>query len=96
VGVLDSALDARPPAPGPRHSKLKPGRVIVAVDPRYFRPTEVDSLLGDAAKARRKLGWKPKVRFRELVAEMAREDLKLAERDALVRRHGHRPYDFNE
>jgi GDPmannose 4,6-dehydratase len=67
------------------------GRRIVAVDPRYFRPTEVDSLLGDAAKARRKLGWRPRVKFRELVAEMAREDLKLAQRDDLVKRHGHRP-----
>lgn len=72
------------------------GRCIVAVDPRYFRPAEVDSLLGDASKARRKLKWKPRVRFRELVAEMAREDLKLAERDELVKRHGHRSYDFHE
>ena len=72
------------------------GRCIVAVDPRYFRPTEVDSLLGDASKARRKLKWKPRVTFRELVAEMAREDLKLAERDELVRRHGHRVFDRNE
>jgi len=69
------------------------GRCIVAVDPRYFRPTEVDSLLGDATKARRQLKWKPRVKFRELVAEMAREDLKLAERDELVRRHGHRVFD---
>jgi GDPmannose 4,6-dehydratase len=72
------------------------GRCIVAVDPRYFRPAEVESLLGDASKARRKLKWKPKVAFRELVAEMAREDLKLAERDELVRRHGHKTFDFNE
>jgi len=72
------------------------GKCIVAVDPRYFRPTEVDSLLGDASKARRKLGWKPKVKFRELVAEMAREDFKLAERDELVKRHGHKVYDRNE
>jgi GDPmannose 4,6-dehydratase len=64
------------------------GRRIVAVDPNYFRPTEVDSLLGDASKARQKLGWEPKVRFPELVAEMVREDLKEAERDQLVKRHG--------
>src|SRR6266496_5152039 len=64
------------------------GRRIVAVDPRHLRPTEVSSLLGDASKARQKLGWKPKVRFPELVAEMVREDLKEAERDQLVRRHG--------
>jgi GDPmannose 4,6-dehydratase len=66
------------------------GRAIVAVDPHYFRPAEVDSLLGDARKAREKLGWEPRVRFRELVAEMAREDLQAAERDALVHRHGYR------
>jgi GDPmannose 4,6-dehydratase len=60
------------------------GRVIVAVDPRYHRPAEVDTLLGDAAKARRVLGWKPRVTFRKLVAEMARADLREAERDQLV------------
>ncbi|MEW5864670.1 MAG: GDP-mannose 4,6-dehydratase [Pseudomonadota bacterium] len=64
------------------------GRAIVAVDPHYFRPAEVDSLLGDAARARARLGWEPRVRFKDLVAEMAREDLKAAERDALVTRHG--------
>jgi GDPmannose 4,6-dehydratase len=72
------------------------GRSIVVVDPRYFRPTEVDSLLGDAGKARAKLGWSPKVGFKELVSEMVREDLKAAERDELVKRHGHRPYDYHE
>jgi GDPmannose 4,6-dehydratase len=72
------------------------GRAIVAVDPRYYRPAEVDSLLGDAAKARAKLGWSPKVRFKELVAEMAREDLLAAERDALVKRHGFRSYGQHE
>jgi GDPmannose 4,6-dehydratase len=72
------------------------GRVIVAVDPRYFRPAEVDTLLGDAARARARLGWQPRVRFRELVAEMAREDLKSAERDALVMRHGFRSYGQHE
>jgi GDPmannose 4,6-dehydratase len=72
------------------------GRCIVAVDSRYFRPTEVETLLGDASKARRRLKWKPRISFKELVAEMAREDLRLAERDELVRRHGHRSYDFNE
>ena len=57
------------------------GKCIVAVDPRYFRPTEVETLLGDASKAKAKLGWVPKIRFAELVAEMMREDLKAAERD---------------
>jgi len=72
------------------------GRVIVAVDPRYYRPAEVDTLLGDAAKARRQLKWKPRVSFRELVAEMAREDLKAAQRDALMGRHGYRAYGGRE
>ncbi len=72
------------------------GKVIVAVDPRYFRPTEVEALLGDASKARRKLGWTPKIRFPELVAEMMREDLKAAERDELVKKHGFAAYDYHE
>src|SRR5687768_16098150 len=65
------------------------GACIVAIDPRYLRPTEVDTLLGDASHARELLGWQPQVSFDELVAEMAREDLKSAERDALVERHGY-------
>ena len=72
------------------------GRRIVAVDPRYFRPTEVETLLGDATKAREKLGWTPKIRFAELVAEMMREDLKSAERDELVKKHGYAAYDRHE
>jgi GDPmannose 4,6-dehydratase len=72
------------------------GRVIVAVDPRYFRPTEVDTLLGDASKARRELGWSPKTSFEEMVAEMVDADLRAAERDALVRRHGFDAYNVRE
>ena len=72
------------------------GKVVVAVDPRYFRPTEVETLLGDPTKAREKLGWTPKISFQELVAEMAREDLILAERDALVRKHGYSVIDPQE
>jgi GDPmannose 4,6-dehydratase len=64
------------------------GRRVVAIDPRYFRPTEVDSLLGDASKARKQLGWAPKVRYAELVAEMVREDLKEAQREELTKKHG--------
>lgn len=71
-------------------------RVIVRVDPRYFRPTEVETLLGDASKAKAKLGWMPKISFEELVAEMVREDLKSAERDQLVKRHGYMAYDYDE
>jgi GDPmannose 4,6-dehydratase len=72
------------------------GRCVVAVDPRYFRPTEVETLLGDASKARRELGWQPKIMFQELVREMAREDLIAAERDELVRRHGYQTSNFHE
>jgi len=72
------------------------GRCIVAVDPRYFRPTEVDTLLGDASKAREKLGWRPRIGFRELVEEMVREDLEAAERDELCRREGYRVYQYHE
>jgi len=72
------------------------GKCIVAVDPRYFRPTEVDSLLGDATRAREALGWTPKTSFSELVAEMAREDLIAAERDDLVKAHGYNTLNFSE
>lgn len=72
------------------------GRVIVAVDPRYFRPAEVDTLLGDASKAKRELGWEPTIGFDELVREMALADLRDAQRDALITHHGYRADDFNE
>jgi GDPmannose 4,6-dehydratase len=71
-------------------------KCIVQVDPRYFRPTEVETLLGDPTKAKHKLGWTPKVTFEELVAEMAREDLKSAQRDELVKQHGFATFDYNE
>lgn len=72
------------------------GNVIVKVDPRYFRPTEVETLLGDPTKAKDKLGWTPKTTFLELVSEMVREDLKSAERDELVKGHGYSAYDYHE
>jgi GDPmannose 4,6-dehydratase len=72
------------------------GQCIVAIDPRYFRPAEVETLLGDASKAKRQLGWSPKTPFRELVSEMMREDLKLAERDELVKKHGFRFFNHHE
>lgn len=74
----------------------KKGQVIVRVDPRYFRPTEVETLLGDATKARKKLGWKPKIKFKELVAEMVRADLDSSERDSLVKKFGYSAYDYHE
>lgn len=75
---------------------LKPGQVIVRVDPRYFRPTEVETLLGDPSKAKSKLGWTPRTSFPDLVAEMMREDLKAARRDDLVKKHGYAAYDYHE
>lgn len=74
----------------------KAGNCIVAVDPRYFRPTEVETLLGDPSKAKEKLGWVPKISFRELVEEMVREDLKDAERDELIKKHGFHANDYHE
>ncbi|HXA93330.1 MAG TPA: GDP-mannose 4,6-dehydratase [Steroidobacteraceae bacterium] len=65
-------------------------RVVVRIDPRYFRPTEVDSLLGDSSKARAVLDWKPELTFAQLVAEMVSEDLEHARRDAMIRQHGYR------
>ncbi|MGM4961953.1 GDP-mannose 4,6-dehydratase [Tardiphaga sp. 1201_B9_N1_1] len=69
------------------------GKCIVAVDPRYFRPAEVDTLLGDPSKAKNKLGWVPKTSFQSLVTEMMQEDLRSAERDELIKRHGFRYFE---
>ncbi|EIJ45211.1 GDP-mannose 4,6-dehydratase [Herbaspirillum sp. GW103] len=68
----------------------------VAVDPRYFRPTEVETLLGDPTKAKEKLGWTPSTSFADLVSEMVREDLKSAQRDELIKKHGYRAMDYKE
>jgi len=72
------------------------GRTVVRIDPRYFRPTEVDTLLGDASKARKQLGWVPEISFAELVREMVESDLRLAQRDALVEREGFAAYKHHE
>ena len=82
-GINEKALD-------------KNGKIIVAVDPRYFRPTEVETLLGDSSKAQRELGWIPRTSFDELVKEMVDSDLKSAQRDALVRKHGFDAYNVHE
>jgi GDPmannose 4,6-dehydratase len=71
-------------------------KCVVQVDPRYFRPTEVDTLLGDPTKAKQKLGWVPKVSFEELVSEMVREDYKSAQRDELIKQHGYQAMDYHE
>jgi len=72
------------------------GRCIVAVDPRYFRPSEVETLLGNPGKAKEKLGWTPEISFEELVSEMIREDLKDAEKQSLIKEHGYRAFDHHE
>ena len=74
----------------------KPGDIIVRIDPRYFRPTEVETLLGDASRARKKLGWKPKISFAELVREMVTEDLAIAQRDSVVAKEGFRVFSHHE
>ncbi len=85
VGILTAASDLA--------SQRLIGQPVVRVDPRYFRPTEVETLLGDASKARAKLGWTPRITFDELVAEMAREDLRSAMRDELMKEHGYPVFD---
>ena len=77
-------------------AKDSSGRVVVAVDPRYFRPTEVETLLGDASKAQRELSWAPRTTFDELVREMIEADLDSARRDALVLQHGFKAYCARE
>ena len=77
-------------------SSLQTGQIVVRVDPRYFRPTEVETLLGDPSKAEDKLGWVPKISFDEMVAEMVREDLSIAQRDDLCRREGFKTFNYHE
>ena len=76
--------------------RLTPGRVLVKVDPRYHRPTEVASLVGDAAKARERLGWQPEIGFEQLVHEMVWEDIDQARRDEHARAGGFRVHQFRE
>ena len=96
VGVIEVVADDQSSVTNYQSRSPAKGDVIVRVDPRYFRPTEVESLLGDATQAREKLGWTPKVKFHDLVTEMAQVDLKSAERDALVKSHGYSAYDYHE
>ena len=72
------------------------GNIVVEVDPRYFRPTEVELLLGDPTKAQEKLGWKPQTTLKELCSMMVREDLKTAKRDVLCEEHGFEVRQYNE
>jgi GDPmannose 4,6-dehydratase len=79
-----------------RLARCKVGDIIVRVDSRYFRPTEVDSLLGDPTKAKQKLGWSPQITFNELVKEMVQADYSLAKRDGLVKEHGFKTFEYYE
>ncbi len=72
------------------------GRVIVEIDKRYFRPTEVDSLMGDPTKARQKLGWRPEISFEEMISEMTLADLREAEKDKIVSEHGYRIFEHTD
>ncbi|WP_119306342.1 GDP-mannose 4,6-dehydratase [Cohaesibacter haloalkalitolerans] len=81
VGIVDDVKSGEPLA-------VKPGDIVVRIDPRYFRPAEVETLLGDPAKAKEKLGWVPQITAQEMCAEMVAEDLKAAKRQALLREHG--------
>jgi GDPmannose 4,6-dehydratase len=72
------------------------GKCVVAVDPRYYRPTEVETLLGDPTKAHQKLGWEPKITFKQLVSEMVKEDLSSAQKDSLIKEHGYSTYNYHE
>jgi GDPmannose 4,6-dehydratase len=96
IGLL--VRDSGPPTMSDAQKAVatKPAQAIIRVDPRYYRPTEVESLLGDSTKAREKLGWIPKTTFEQLVVEMVREDIKIAERDELIKRHGYKVMDYHE
>lgn len=88
IGVVESVQGDR--------AGVRPGQVVVQVDPRYFRATEVEALLGDPRKAREKLGWQPRISLKELVSEMVWADYAAAKRDALVKAHGFPAYDYRE
>ncbi len=96
VAAVDAARLARTSGRQSVECHVKAGDVIVRVDPRYFRPTEVETLLGDPAKAKKKLGWEPKTSFEDMVAEMTREDLQLSMRDAVCKVAGFRTFSHNE
>ena len=92
IGIVDNVDEGR----GVKGAALAPGQVIVRVDPRYFRPAEVETLLGDSTKAKQKLGWEPQVTFQELVSEMVRVDLDKAKCDEMVKEHGYQVFDYHE
>lgn len=88
IGIVDTVMD--------NSAKVNAGDVIVRIDPRYFRPTEVETLLGDASKARKRLGWEPVISFEELVREMMKSDMEEASRDDMCKRKGFKVYNHHE
>jgi GDPmannose 4,6-dehydratase len=96
VGIVESVDAHGGKTEGGGTGHLRKGDVIVRVDPRYYRPTEVETLLGDPTKAREKLGWTPRITFAELVREMVLSDLDAAQRDELCRRHGFNTFNYHE
>jgi GDPmannose 4,6-dehydratase len=90
VGIVDTVNKAA------SDHKVTAGQVIVKVDPRYFRPTEVESLLGNPTKAKEKLGWTPKTSFKQMVTEMIQTDLEEAKRDSLCQDQGFQTYNYHE
>ena len=95
-GVDEEGVVAKVESREGMNGRVRPGDVVIQVDPRYYRPTEVESLLGDATKARERLGWAPKVGFGDLVREMVQEDLEEARKDSFCREKGFKTYDFQE
>ena len=87
-GVVAACTDPR--------FQLPPGQEVIAIDPRYFRPTEVDLLIGDATKAKEKLGWEPECTLQQLVAEMVASDLEAMQRDLLLKNGGFKVLNYNE
>jgi len=95
VGIISEIRDQRSEVGG-QSKTLQAGDVVVEVDPRYFRPTEVDELLGDASKARKTLGWEPKISFQEMISSMVKADLEEASRDQFCKEQGFKILNFNE
>jgi GDPmannose 4,6-dehydratase len=102
VGPVPAKLTTAQGAPtmglgaSPAKAMVKPGDVVVRVDPRYYRPTEVETLLGDPTKAKEKLGWVPRTTLAELCSEMVASDYLSARRDSLVKLAGFQAYDYHE
>ena len=94
LGCLDAGMERK--ETGNIKPAVETGQVVVRIDPRYFRPTEVESLLGDPRKAKQKLGWEPKISFQDMVKEMVQNDYTLAQRDKLCNDHGFEVCNYHE